>query len=68
MKKLFLLLFTFISLFAAQPKFLMPDEAFKPSAKLNEKMQIEATVELGKEIYLYDNTLKILLKKGRVLR
>ena len=64
MKKLFLLLFSSLFLFGAQPKFLMPDEAFKPSAKLNEKMQIEATIELGKEIYLYDNTLKIVLKKG----
>lgn len=64
MKKLFLLLISSLFLFGAQPKFLMPDEAFKPSAKLNEKMQIEATIELGKEIYLYDNTLKIILKKG----
>jgi thiol:disulfide interchange protein DsbD len=36
----------------------MPDEAFKPSAKLNDSMQIEAKVWIAKEIYLYENSLK----------
>ena len=53
MNKIFLLLFTSILLFGAQPKFLMPDEAFKPSVKLNDKMQVEATVNTAKDIYLY---------------
>lgn len=64
MKKLILFLFSSILLFAAQPKFLMPEEAFKPSAKLNEKMQIEATVEIAKDIYLYENALKLNVKDG----
>jgi thiol:disulfide interchange protein DsbD len=53
MKKIFLLLLMVLSLFSAQPSFLMPDEAFKPSAKLNDSMQIEAKVWIAKEIYLY---------------
>lgn len=61
---LILLLSTF--LFGAQPKFLMPDEAFKPTAKLNDKMQIEATVGIADEIYLYETALKleIVTKNG----
>jgi thiol:disulfide interchange protein DsbD len=58
MKKLILLLVMAFSLFAIQPSFLMPDEAFKPSAKLNANMQIEAKVWIAKEIYLYENFLK----------
>jgi len=58
MKKLVLLLITTTILLAA-PKFLMPDEAFKPHASLNEKMQIEASVEIAKDIYLYENKLSL---------
>jgi thiol:disulfide interchange protein DsbD len=64
MKKLLLLLVSSILLFGAQPKFLMPEEAFKPSAKLNDKMQIEAIIELGKEIYLYEDSVKLVVKEG----
>lgn len=64
MKKLLLLLLSSILLFSAQPKFLMPEEAFKPSAKLSEKMQIEAIIELGKEIYLYEDSVKLVVKEG----
>jgi thiol:disulfide interchange protein DsbD len=64
MKKLILFFFSSILLFGAQPKFLMPDEAFKPSAKLNDKMQIEATVEIAKDIYLYKEALKLDIKGG----
>jgi thiol:disulfide interchange protein DsbD len=42
-------------------KFLMPDEAFAPYAKVNDKMQIEAGVTLGDKIYLYDKELKVSL-------
>jgi len=42
-------------------KFLMPDEAFAPYAKVNDKMQIEAGVVLGDKIYLYDKELKVEL-------
>jgi len=41
--------------------FLMPDQAFKPYAKVNDNMQIEAGVKIAKEIYLYDNKLKVEL-------
>lgn len=64
MNKLILFFLSSLLLFAAQPKFLMPEEAFKPSAKLNDEMQIEATIELGKEIYLYENSTKLLVKEG----
>ncbi|MFA5462031.1 MAG: protein-disulfide reductase DsbD [Sulfurimonas sp.] len=62
MKKIILLLLSSLALIAAQPKFLMPDEAFKPSATLNERMQIEATIFLGKDIYLYAEAIKLELK------
>ncbi|MCW8894973.1 protein-disulfide reductase DsbD [Sulfurimonas sp.] len=64
MKKLILLLCLPLFLFGAQPKFLMPDEAFIPTAKLNEKMQIEATVGTGKDIYLYADSIKFKIKDG----
>ncbi|MFA7501213.1 MAG: protein-disulfide reductase DsbD, partial [Sulfurimonas sp.] len=64
MKKLVLLIFSSLLLFGAQPKFLMPEEAFKPSAKLNDKMQIEATIVLAKDIYLYEDALKLVIKDG----
>jgi len=41
--------------------FLMPDQAFKPYAKVNDKMQIEAGVKIAKDIYLYDDKLKVEL-------
>ncbi|MCK9490985.1 MAG: protein-disulfide reductase DsbD [Sulfurimonas sp.] len=64
MKKLLVLLLTLsITLFGAS-KFMMPDEAFKPKATINASMQIEATVEIAKEIYLYAEQLKIEVKKG----
>jgi len=53
MKKIVIFLFSFTLLFSALPKFLMPDEAFIPHAKLNQNMQIEASVEIAKNIYLY---------------
>ncbi|MEA1956441.1 MAG: protein-disulfide reductase DsbD [Campylobacterota bacterium] len=58
MKKLLLLIFMSVSLLA-MPKFLMPDEAFIPKAELNEKMQIEAKIELAKDMYLYENKVKL---------
>jgi len=63
MKKLLLLLFTSTLLLAA-PKFLMPDEAFMPDAKLNDKMQIEATLNIAKDIYLYEDQMKLEVKEG----
>jgi len=54
-----LLLFAFITLHAAG--FLMPNEAFKPYAKLNDKGEIVTGVKIAPEIYLYKEKLKISL-------
>ena len=64
MNKIFLLLFSTIVLFGAQSKFLMPDEAFKPSIKLNEKMQIEVSIKTAKDIYLYVDAMKFKVKNN----
>lgn len=42
--------------------FLVPDEAFKPYAKVNENAQIEAGITLGKDIYIYAQKMSIELK------
>ncbi|MBT5935934.1 protein-disulfide reductase DsbD [Sulfurimonas sp.] len=42
--------------------FLMPDEAFKPYAKMNEAGKIETGVVLGKNIYIYSKEMKFSLK------
>ncbi|MBE0514004.1 protein-disulfide reductase DsbD [Sulfurimonas sp.] len=68
MKKLLLLLISSILLLGAQPKFLMPEEAFKPSAKLNDKMEIEASIEIAKDIYLYEDALKFEIKNQNGIR
>ena len=59
MRKLSLLLLFSAMLFAGMPKFLMPDEAFKPSAVLNDKAQIEVSVDLAEDIYLYEEKLHV---------
>jgi len=64
MKKLILFLFSISLLFSSQPKFLMPEDAFKPSAKVNSKQQIEATVWIADDIYLYTDAIKIKVKDG----
>jgi len=62
--KIFVLLtLTFGTLNAG--KFLMPNEAFAPYAKVNDKTQIEVGVKLGKKIYLYDKSLKISLEGSK---
>ena len=48
-----------INIFAQSPKFLMPEDAFKPSAKLNEKSQIVAEIWIAKDIYLYEKSIKL---------
>ena len=47
--------------------FLMPDQAFKPYAKVNDTMQIQTGVKIAKDIYLYDKKLKIALVEGNGL-
>lgn len=59
--KSFLLSFLLTGILFAAPSFLMPDEAFKPFANTNEKMQIVAGIELAPDIYLYADKLKIEL-------
>jgi len=44
--------------------FLMPNEAFSPYAKVNDKMQIEAGVKIGKDIYLYKEKFSVKLKNS----
>ena len=67
MKKILILLYTVIALYA-MPKFLMPDEAFIPSVKVNKDMQIEAKLELAKDIYVYVDTVKFKLDKDSKLK
>ena len=59
--KIFMTLLLSVS-FIYAGDFLMPDEAFKPYAKVNDKMQIEAGVEIAKDIYLYADKLTVKLK------
>ncbi len=61
MKKIIALLFVSIALFAGS-KFLMPDEAFQPSAKLLNDRSVEATMKLGDKIYIYQKAFKFSLK------
>lgn len=65
LKSLFLtVLLSGIALFGAE--FLMPEEAFKPSATLTKKGEIAAKIDLGNRIYLYKSKLhaKILGNRG----
>lgn len=59
MSKIILFLFLTVFLFGASPKFLMPDEAFIPHAKINEQMQIEAGVTIAQDIYLYEDKVTL---------
>ncbi len=61
MTRLFVLLAMVSSLMQAGD-FLMPDEAFKPYAKVNDTMQVEAGVVIADEIYLYENKMSVTLK------
>ncbi len=62
MKTILLFIFSFTLCFAGSD-FLMPDEAFKPHAKINDKMQIEAGVNIAKDIYLYEDKLTLKIDK-----
>jgi len=43
-----------------QNAFLQPEEAFKASAKLKNGSQIEVDIKLGKDIYIYEESLKLV--------
>lgn len=63
MKKILLILFVlFQSLFAVEQSFLEPDEAFKPKFT-QEKDKLLFELKLGKDIYLYDEKIKVLILK-----
>ena len=66
MKKIILFLFAAALLFGAPPKFLMPDEAFIPKATLSETMQIDVSLDIAKDIYLYADkvTMKVIGDSG----
>ena len=60
MKKIALLLISFLHLFAFNNDFLEPEEAFKPTITQTQE-RIIFEVELGKDIYLYNDKLKVVL-------
>ncbi|PUE64489.1 protein-disulfide reductase DsbD [Arcobacter caeni] len=64
MKKLLLLICVFIYSFAAglNQEFLEPNEAFKPTFSKNED-SVNFKLDLGKDIYLYSDKLKIFISK-----
>ncbi|MDD3054361.1 MAG: protein-disulfide reductase DsbD [Aliarcobacter sp.] len=64
MKKLLLLICTFIYSFSAglNQEFLEPNEAFKPTFTKNET-SINFKLDLGRDIYLYDDKLKVFIVK-----
>ena len=61
MNKIITLLLMAISLFA-ESKFLMPDEAFMPSAKVVNGNTVEATMKLGDKIYIYQEQFGFSIK------
>lgn len=68
LKSLFLtLILSCIALFGSE--FLMPEEAFKPSAAVTKKGKIAAKIELGNHIYLYKSKLhaKIVGNSGIIV-
>lgn len=60
MKKLVLLLFTFLFAFAADSKFLSPQEAFKVNI-IKEQDKVKFELNVADNIYVYKNKLKIIL-------
>ena len=61
MKYILALLLTVITLFA-ETKFLMPDEAFMPSAKTVNGSSVDATLKLGDKIYVYKDLFGFEIK------
>ena len=66
MKYLFLAALMAISLFANafQTSFLMPEEAFKPKAVLNDDLSIQMDIALGEGIYVYGDKLDVTVKSA----
>jgi len=62
MKKILLLLLIVVYAFSIERSFLEPHEAFKVKLEQQDE-KIVANIKLGKDIYLYDEQLKILITK-----
>lgn len=64
MKKILLFLLTFVYSFSLElnPKVLEPEEAFKTTFTKNQD-DLNIKLELGKDIYLYDDKIKIFVSK-----
>lgn len=69
MKFIAILVLLFNTLLFGEPKFLMPEEAFKASAHMKKKCTVSATIDLGESIYLYKSKVKatILEKDSGVI-
>ena len=63
MRKLLLLMLSWVALFALQAKFLMPDEAFMPKATYQDGT-VEAVIDLGEDIYLYEEKVTLEITEG----
>lgn len=61
MKKILLLLSFGLIYIANAAGFLMPDEAFKPYANVNDKMQVSIGVNIADDIYVYADKVKVTL-------
>ena len=62
MKKIVLFLLTALFAFAIEQSFLDPDEAFKTNFEKKDD-KVVFNLVLGKDIYLYDEKIKVLIKK-----
>ena len=67
MKYIMTLLLLTISLLGGT-KFLMPEEAFMPSAKVINGSQVEATLKLGDKIYIYQKQFGFSIKGDSALQ
>jgi len=63
MKKIIMFIMA-TSILLASPSFLMPNEAFKPTASLNSSMQIESSIEIAKDIYIYEDSISLQIVKA----
>ena len=59
MKIILLFLIMLMSAFAAMPSFLMPNEAFMPKISKQSDTLYRVSIDLGKDIYLYENKVKV---------
>jgi thiol:disulfide interchange protein DsbD len=65
MKRVLIALFGIFATTLFGAGFLMPNQAFQPSAVLNDKNQVVVDVKLGDGIYLYEKEFKVTLKDSK---